>query len=214
MARLSILFHPPATRVFAAKDGKALAYDVERIVLGPAEIESGHANHSLRAVPEIGAEIAADGSHVVLPYGDLHLDAETALREGAVRAETGRCSPPVETQASVVQWTGANYPEEAGDRHEKIMNLVEEVAELATESGIDPERSAEHFRRSAVRDRSGDPEEAVKGEFGDVGIAFYDAAEAHGLDADRCRDLKMARNRLVSPEESASRKAAKKEKGL
>jgi len=212
MARIVLLFHPPGSRLFAVRDGKAIAYEVRNLRLVAENLERGEADH---LVAEVDGEERPESELPLLRHCDLHPTAEAAIDAHAAYADGRMERPRAETQASTTEWTDRCYGHETGDRRQKILNLIEEVAELATEGGIAPEEAAEHFRRSAARPPAeGDRDAAVAGEIGDVGIAFYDVAEAFGIDADGCRDRKMAVNRTRSPEACAAREAAKRDKGL
>jgi hypothetical protein len=212
MARLCLLFHPTGTRVFSVRDGEAVAFEVKGIRIDAEQLARGEADHP---VAEEGAAEAPVPDLAVLPYGALFASAEEALLDHAAIAEGRMVRPRIESQASTAEWTGACYADEVGDRTKKVMNLIEEVAELATEAGIDPEVSTSHFRKSADRPRSdGDADKAVHKEIGDVGIAYYDLGAAYGVDADGCRDRAMAVNRTRSPEECAARVARKRGMGL
>ncbi len=94
---------------------------------------------------------------------------------------------------------------------------MEEIGELCSELGYDPEEMAAHFLRSARRAPSGLPPRDLKGAAGEVGdglLSLYEVAECMGVDAHACLDAKMAVNRAKSPEESAARVARKAKLGL
>lgn len=135
----------------------------------------------------------------------------------SIQAEGG--TPPfgVETQASVTEWTDLHYPGEKGNLAKKVRNVVEEIGELCSELGYDPEEMAEHFLRSARRPPSGRPPGDLKGAAGEVGdglLALYEVAECMRVRAHGCLDAKMVVNRAKSPEESAARVARKAKLGL
>ncbi len=122
-----------------------------------------------------------------------------------------------ETQASVVEWTGEHYASERGDVRRKLLNLIEEVGEISSELGLDPEEAAAQFLRSARRPARGGDVRDIKGaygELGDIRLGLYDLAEAMGVDGDRALDDKMAVNRAKTVAESQDRLAAKRSVGL
>ena len=212
MARIALLYHPPGTRLFTVRDGKAVACEVKDVRVEREHLERREADH---AVALDGADEVPVGDLPMVPYGLLWKTADEALKVHAALEAGSRDRLCAETQASVVEWTNSRYPEEKGDSRAKLMNLIEEVAELVRQGGIDAEAAVAHFRASAERPvPEGDADAALGGEIGDVGIAFYDVAEAFGQDADHCRDLKMAQIRKRTPEECAERQARKREKGL
>lgn len=122
-----------------------------------------------------------------------------------------------ETQASVVEWTGEHYAHETGDVVRKLLNLIEEVGEISSELGLDPEVAAAQFLRSARRPARGGDVRDIKGAYGEVGdvrLSLYDLAEAMGVDADQALDDKMAVNRAKTVAESHARLAVKRTAGL
>lgn len=118
-----------------------------------------------------------------------------------------------ETQASVHSWCEAAYPGE--DIPQKVVNLVEEVVELAVLLGVSQEALLRTVQLTVAKshDPVGDPG-CIRAEVGDIQLSICNLAESLQVDAGMALDEVMGRNRQRSLAESAERAARKRALGL
>lgn len=148
---------------------------------------------------------------------ERHSLVHIAIREFALPRDRRRPNRGIEGEEGIIQWSHLHYPEERDDLRKKLLNLMEESAELVVELGHDPREMADKFLASAARAPSGHDRSSIKGaagEIGDVGIAIVDIAGLLGLNALACRTAKMEINALKTPEESQARQKRKREMGI
>jgi hypothetical protein len=121
-----------------------------------------------------------------------------------------------EDQDSVVRFFVPHYPDEVGYAPKKLLNLVEELGEVAAFMDADIEDLVTQFRLSAARTTAKDRQDpsALAGEIADTQIGLYELADSLGLRVTQCLDNKMATLRSRTPEESAARLKRKQAMGI
>lgn len=118
-----------------------------------------------------------------------------------------------EDQGTVASWCAEHYPGES--LAQKVVNLIEEVAEIGCVLGVPPEAMLRALEIS-IR-KSDDPvgdKACIAKEIGDTQLSIFNLAEAVGVDTMTALDTVMVSNRERSTEASAARAAGKRGMGL